>query len=126
MARGWLGVGILVVFLLGGIVAAALMSSAHLPTAELLQQASEMTVNGEFPEAVLLGLEAKDRWEQRWNGTAAMADHSPMDEVDALFGELEVYAITGEQPHFAACCAELAKRIEAVAQAHKFSWWNVL
>lgn len=126
MARGWLGVGILVVFLLGGIVAAALMSSAHLPTAELLQQASEMTVNGKFPEAVLLGLEAKDRWEQLWNGTAAMADHSPMDEVDALFGELEVYAITGEQPHFAACCAELAKRIEAVAQAHKFSWWNVL
>lgn len=126
MARGWLGVGILVVFLLGGIVAAALMSSAHLPTAELLQQASEMTVNGEFPEAVLLGLKAKDRWEQLWNGTAAMADHSPMDEVDALFGELEVYAITGEQPHFAACCAELAKRIEAVAQAHKFSWWNVL
>ncbi len=126
MARGWLGVGILVVFLIGGIVAAALMSSAHLPTAELLQQASEMTINGEFGEAVLLGLEAKDRWEQQWNGTASMADHGPMDEVDALFGELTVYAVTGEEPHFAACCAELAKRIEAVAEAHKFSWWNVL
>lgn len=126
MARGWLGAAILAVFLIGGVVAAAEMSNAHLPTVELLEQASEMTINGEFGEGVLLGLEAKDRWEQRWNGTAAMADHSPMDEVDALFGELEVYAITGEQPHFAACCAELAKRIEAVAEAHKFSWWNIL
>ncbi len=126
MARGWLGVGILVVFLIGGIVAATEMDNAHLPTVELLEQASEMTMNGAFGEGVLLGLEAKDRWERQWNGTAAMADHSPMDDVDALFGELEVYAITGEEPHFAACCAELAKRIKAVAEAHKFSWWNVL
>ena len=126
MARGWLGVIILVAFLIGGMMAAYGMSSAHMPTAELLQQASEMTVNGEFPEAVLLGMQAKDRWEAQWNGTASLADHGPMDEVDALFGEMEVYAITGEEPHFAACCAELAKRIEAVAEAHKFSWWNVL
>ncbi len=126
MVRGWLGAAILAVFLIGGVVAAAEMDNAHMPTVELLQQASEKTVNGEFGEGVLLGLEAKDRWERGWNGTATMADHSPMDDVDALFGEMEVYAITGEQPHFAACCAELAKRIEAVAEAHKFSWWNVL
>ena len=126
MARGWFGIVILVVFLIGGVMAAMVMSSVHLPTAELLQQAADKTINGEFGEAVLLGLEAKDRWERGWNGTASLADHGPMDEVDALFGELEVYAITGEEPHFAACCAELAKRIEAVAEAHKFSWWNVL
>ena len=81
MARGWLGVIILVAFLIGGMVAAYGMSSAHMPTAELLQQASEKTVNGEFPEAVLLGLQAKDRWEAQWNGTASLADHGPMDEV---------------------------------------------
>ena len=49
-----------------------------------------------------------------------------MDEVDALFAEMEIYARTGEQPHFAACCKELAQRLEAIADAHKFSWWNVL
>ena len=126
MARGWLGVAILAVFLVGGILAAAAMDSTHMPTVELLQQASEKTMDGAFGEGVLLGLEAKDRWERGWNGTATLADHGPMDDVDALFGELEVYAITGEEPHFAACCAELAKRIEAVAEAHRFSWWNVL
>ena len=126
MARGWLGVAILAVFLVGGILAAAAMDSTHMPTVELLQQASEKAMDGAFGEGVLLGLEAKDRWERGWNGTATLADHGPMDDVDALFGEMEVYAITGEEPHFAACCAELAKRIEAVAEAHRFSWWNVL
>jgi len=126
MGRGWLGVVILAVFLVGGVVAAAEMSNAHLPTVALLQQASEKTINGDFGQGILLGMEAKDRWEHGWNGTATMADHSPMDDVDALFGEMEVYAITGEEPHFAACCAELAKRIEAVAEAHTFSWWNIL
>lgn len=126
MGRGWLGVAILAVFLVGGLLAAMCMDNAHLPTVDMLQQAAEYTVNGEFGKGVLLGMEAKDRWERGWNGTATLADHSPMDDVDALFGEMEVYAVTGEQPHFAACCAELAKRIKAVAEAHKFSWWNVL
>lgn len=126
MARGWLGAGILVVFLVLGLGISMAMDNAHLPTSELLSQAAEKTLNGEFDSAVPLGLEAKDRWERQWNGTAAVADHSPMDDVDALFGEMEIYARTGEEPHFAACCQELAQRLEAIAGAHKFSWWNVL
>ena len=95
MARGWFGVGILAVFLILGFVIAGQMDDAHLPTGELLSQAAEMTLNGEFEGAVALGMEAKDRWEKQWNGTAAVADHSPMDEVDALFAEMEIYAQTG-------------------------------
>lgn len=126
MARGWFGVGILVVFLILGIVIAGEMDDAHLPTGELLTQAAEMTVNGDFEGAVALGIEAKARWDKQWTGTAAVADHSPMDEVDALFAEMEIYAQTGEAPHFAACCKELAQRVQSVADAHRFSWWNLL
>lgn len=126
MARGWFGVGILAVFLILGFVIAGQMDDAHLPTGELLTQAAEMTLQGEFEGAVTLGMEAKSRWEKQWSGTAAVADHSPMDEVDALFAEMEIYAQTGEEPHFAACCKELAQRVQAFADAHRFSWWNVL
>ncbi len=126
MARGWLGAGILALFLVLGAVTSAAIGNAHLPTGKLLEQAAEKTLDGEFESAVALGMEAKQRWERHWNGTATVADHSPMDDVDALFGEMEVYARTGEEPHFAACCMELAKRLKAVADAHKFSWWNVL
>lgn len=126
MVRGWLGAGILVVFLVLGLVTAVVMDNTHLPTSDLLAQAAEKTLNGDFDGAVPLGMEAKARWERQWNGTAVVADHSPMDDVDALFGEMEIYAKTGEEPHFAACCKELSQRLRAIAGAHRFSWWNVL
>ena len=126
MARGWLGVGILAVFLALGLAVSALAGNAHQPTGELLEQAAEKTLAGYFEEGVSLAMEARARWQKQWNGTASIADHSPMDEVDALFAELEVYARSGEEPHFAACCKELAQRLEAIADAHRFSWWNVL
>lgn len=126
MVRGWLGAGILVLFLVLSIVVAVVMDNTQIPTSELLLQAAEQTVNGDFSGAVPKAMEAKHRWDKQWNGTAVVADHSPMDDVDALFSEMEVYAKTGEEPHFAACCQELAQRLQAVAEAHKFSWWNVL
>lgn len=126
MVRGWFGVGILIVFLALGFVTAFVMDDAHLPTEELLSQAAEKAVAGDFEGGVALGMEAKSRWERHWNGTATVADHAPMDDVDALFAEMEIYAKTQEKPHFAACCLELAQRVRAVAGAHRFSWWNIL
>lgn len=126
MARGWLGAGILAVFLILGFVLSSVTDKVHLSTGELLEQAVEKTLSGDFEEGVSLGMEAKARWEEKWNSTAVIADHSPMDEVDALFGEMEIYARTGEEPHFAACCKELVQRLQAITDAHRFSWWNVL
>ena len=126
MVRGWIGVGILVVFLVLGVVTGVAMDDAHLPTGALLEQAVEKTLDGDFSAAVDLGLKAKARWEKVWSATATLADQSPMDDVDALFAELEIYAKTGEKPHFAACCKELARQIKAVADAHRFRWWSVL
>ncbi len=126
MARGWIGAGILAVFLALGLLIGCKMDQAHMPTQKLLAQAAEKTLQGEFEQAVALGTEAKARWDQHWNSTATVADHSPMDDVDALFGEMEIYGKTQEQPHFAAVCLELSQRIQAMADAHRFSWWNVL
>ena len=126
MGKGWLGAGLLVVFLIFGICLSAAADNACLPTEDLLKQAAEKTLSGDFVEGIALGKEAQSRWEGQWNAIAAIADHEPMDEVDALFAEMEVYATTGEQPHFAACCEALAQRIHAFADAHRFSWWNVL
>lgn len=125
MMRIWLGVGILVLFLILGLATSTIMENAHLPTCEMLEQAVEKTAKGDFDGAVNLGMAAKRRWDRHWNGTASVADHSPMDDVDALFAEMEIYAQTEEQPHFAACCNELVRRLTAMAQAHTFSWWNI-
>ena len=126
MVRGWFGFGILILFLILGFVTAGVVDNAHMPTETLLAQAAEKTLAGDFEGAVALGMAAKNRWEKHWNGTAAIADHAPMDDVDALFAEMEIYAATEEKPHFAAVCKELSNRIQAVAGAHRFSWWNIL
>lgn len=126
MARGWFGLGILIVFLLSGFVTGAAMDNAHTPTEKLLAQAAEKTLKGDFEEGVALASEAKSRWDKHWDATATVADHSPMEEVDALFAEMMIYAKTEEEPHFAACCRELSQRIQAFADAHRFSWWNIL
>ena len=126
MVRGWLGVGILILFLALGFVTAQVMDQAHLSTQELLSQAADKALNGDFEGGVALGQAAKYRWDKHWNGTATVADHAPMDDVDALFAEMEIYANTQETPHFAAVCKELSQRIQAVADAHRFSWWNIL
>ena len=46
MVRGWLGVGILIVFLVAGFVTAGVMDNAHIPTEQLLAQAAEKTDHG--------------------------------------------------------------------------------
>ena len=125
MLRGWLGVGLLVLFLALGVGTMEWMDNAHLPTGDLLEQAAELALQGNMKKGVTLGQEAKNRWENQWQATATVADHSPMDDVDALFAEMEIYAAVGEEPHFAACCKELAKRVQAVAEAHRFRWWNI-
>lgn len=126
MGRGWFGFGVLIVFLVLCLIAGIAMDNAHTPTEQLLQQAAEKTLSGDFDGGISLGLQAKSRWDRHWNGTATVADHSPMDEVDALFAEMEIYAKTEEKPHFAAVCKELSQRIQAFADAHRFSWWNIL
>ncbi len=126
MGKGWLGAGILAVFLILGILLSAAADKICLPTEELLEQAAERTLSGDFDGGIALGKEAQSQWQKQWNIIAAMADHEPMDEVDALFAEMEVYARADEQPHFAACCKQLARRIRSFADVHRFIWWNVL
>ena len=126
MGRGWFGAAILAVFLVLGFISSSAMENAHYPTEDLLDRAAEAALSGDFAHGVALGMEAKDRWDRHWNGTATLADHNPMDDVDALFEEMVIYAESEEKPHFAACCKELSQRLRAVADAHRLSWWNIL
>ena len=122
MARGWFGLCILIVFLVLGIVVSVTMHHTHEPAWNLLNQAADLTLAGNFDRAVPLAMAAKDRWETAWNGTAVVADHSPMDEIDRLFAEASVC----DPDTFAACCAQLRVLVAGMAQAHAFSWRNIL
>ncbi len=126
MRRVILGAALLVALLVLGIFVAWTMNRMQLPLAQTLENAADAALYGEFSQAVALGNQAKKAWKDRWGVTASLADHVPMDEIDGLFAQLEAYAQEEEKTHYAACCWELASLIQAVAEAHSASWWNLL
>ena len=126
MGRFWLGVGLLVALLTLSVWTASSMEDLHGPISQTLELAAEQSLSGDLEGGVLLARKAKARWDGNWRRTAAVSDHTPMDEIDGLFAQMESYAAAGRAVEFSAHCARLAERIEAVGDAHKFTWWNLL
>lgn len=124
--RFWLGIALLALFLALGLGTAWGMHAIHQPAAADLQAASREALDGNFPEAVAVADRAYRRWQLYRNCTATLADHNPMDDVDALFAEMRIYAQAQEVPHFAACCAQLEVLLKAMAEAHAPTWWCFL
>lgn len=124
--RFWLGVGLLAVVLAVSLWVMVGMARLHEPVSDALDRAAQEALTGDWEAGVSLALQAKNTWETSWFGTASAADHSPMDEIDGLFAEMQVFAKTQEDVHFAACCAQLASLIRAMSDAHNLTWWNLL
>jgi len=126
MKRLWIGILILSVLLASGGLSSWAIAGIHAPIALSLHQAEAAALSQDWPQAEQYSRAAYARWQQHWRFTAAFADHTPMDEVDGLFAELQVYCQCREAQHFAATCAHLAQLTEAMAESHSPSWWNLL
>lgn len=126
MKRVIFGAVLLTALLLGGLAAQSRMASIHGYGASLLEQAGREAQQEEWDAAQTLFYRARRLWKDNYRFTAAFADHSPMEDVQALYAQLEVFAEARETPRFAALCAEAANRLEAMADAHLLAWWNVL
>lgn len=126
MSRFWIGVILLVIFLCLGLWVTWTMNNIHEPISQALEQAADAALTGDLDAGVALALDAQKAWEDHWRGTAAAADHAPMDEIDGLFAQVQIYAKSGRTADFAAGCGRLAKLIAAIGEAHNPGWWNLL
>lgn len=126
MRRFWIGVAALAVLLFVSLWVTDTMEDIHAPIASALEEAGDAAMDGDWPRAEELATDARSRWFRHWRFTAAVADHAPMDEVDGLFAQLPVFAKEEEAVHFAATCAQLAKLVGAMEEAHGTGWWNLL
>lgn len=122
----WVGVFLLLLLLGLTLGVAWGMEAIQEPAQKQLEQASVLALSGDMPQAAELAMQAKQRWERFWQVSAAVADHSPMDEIDKVFAEMEVYAKAGDEEHFAACCAQLSQLVGSMSDAHAHTWWNFL
>lgn len=102
------------------------MTAIHGPTAHLVEKAGQLALTEDWTSAERTFEEAWNRWEKSRRLTASLADHTPMEDADALFAQLKIFAEQQETTHFAALCQELSGRVEAMADANATAWWNVL
>lgn len=124
--RFYFGVGILALFLVLGLLTMKYMDKTNAGVVQTLEQAAQAAQAGDIARGRELADTARQRWKDGRRTVAAMADHKPMDEIDALFAQMEQYAVTGSEANFGACCARLAERIRSVADDHSLTWWNIL
>lgn len=126
MKRSWFGTALLILILVFGIAVTWLMDRYHTPIAQQLKQAAVYAENAQWEQTRQYTASARSRWEQHRKFSASFADHEPMEEIDRLFAELEIWLQAEEAEHCASICAQLSKAVEAMVDAHAFVWWNLL
>ena len=126
MTRFIIGILTLTLLFSVGLFVALTTDQMYRPVIGLLEKAADTALSGSFKEAVTQAKAAKDLWDKMKNKTATVADHTPMEDIDLMFAEAEIYAKTEETPHFAACCAQLASMVQNMADAHAMNLWNLL
>jgi len=126
MRRSWIGLFLLLVLLIVGLALAWAIEDVHEPITAKLESAAEEALKQNWVSAAWFTAEAHSRWESWVLFRAALADHVPSEEVEALFAALDVYGASRESVSFAALSRELAKKIEAIGKAHGLNWENLL
>lgn len=126
MTRGVIGMVLLLVLLAGGMFTQWTMDKIEAPISQELTQAARAGARELWDTALLHQETAAKAWRKSWRLAAAFADHMPMEDIDSLFARLPIYAVQQESTEYAAACQELARRIEAVADAHRLTWWNLM
>lgn len=126
MKQFWIGVGLLAVLLAAGLWAMFATDRVHSSVSADLQQSAQAAQAGNWEQADRFSGSAVAQWRESWRFSAAMVDHTELDEIDALFAQAEVYRQEREATAYAAACAHLAKQVEALQEGHQLSWWNLL
>lgn len=126
MKRSWIGLFLLVFLLAGSLVASRVMVTVHTDSAEKLEQAAELALEGNWAGAAFLTAQAQHKWKQYDFLRSALIDHNPGEEIDADFTVLGVYGSTRDSVNFAALSMQTAKKIHAIADAHRLKLHNLL
>ncbi len=126
MKRLWLGIVLLALLLGAGLLTTWQMDRLAQPVSRYLRTASQAALEEDWEKARQQMEQAEKQWQKHWHLSAALMDHTPMEDIDALYAKLPIYLQHRDAVAFAACCAQLETMTEATGEAHGFSWWNLL
>jgi hypothetical protein len=126
MNRLWLGVAILLLLMGIGILIGTASKDTHQQISDMLTDAARAAEAGDWIGANRAFFRAKQQWQRHRPGTAAVADHEPMEEIDRHFAQTEVYLTFHRQTDFCAGCRGLSVLTKAMGEAQSVSWWSLL
>lgn len=124
MKRLWIGVGFLIVMLAVAIVLTVLFDRIHTPLAADLQEAAQLAMAQNWEKATALTQQARADWKRYREFIAAVADHEPLEKMEYLLDQLQVYAKLHRTADFSATCVELAALADAMLESQSLTWWN--
>lgn len=126
MKRFWLGVSLLGVMVVLGCWTGGKIMDTALPCAGQLDQAAALAMAEDWPGAKQAAERAQGRWQENRHFSACVTDHRALDEIDAIFEELQIYGAREDAESFAAGCVFLAEKFRDLGYSQELSWWNLL
>ena len=117
---------LLVLLLILSLLSTRVVTACHDPLIRDMEQASEAALAGNWEQAEARISHARALWEAWWPWGASLSDHAPMEMIDSQFSQLQVYLRDRESTATAALCADLARQLEAMSDAHILNLRNLL
>ncbi len=126
MRHLWFGAGLLALLLVISICLGSTLERTHHMPANDLEKASEAALSLDWDLASALYIRARKHWDRHRDLSAALVNHSSLDQIDSSFAQLKIYAIQHDTTSFCATCGQLAQQLRSLPQSYSFSWWNLL
>lgn len=126
MKRLWIGVGILLVLLAMGVTLLCISNHFYQDFSRELQSAQELALAGNWTVAGEKADNAQTLWLQYRRLWASFSDHEPVEELETLLSQLEIYEKRRLEVDFAAVCQGIVHLAEAIDESHNLRWWSIL
>jgi len=110
--RFYWGIFLLLILLISSFFLSNFLYNTHMPTSLLLEK--------DFSKSAIS--KAYENWKENWKLTAVLVDHTPGENIEALFYKLD--SLT--DPSFIkSTCRELSVQLKALAESQLLRWWNL-
>lgn len=126
MRRFWIGIVILGVTLALGITVSVAMPRLQDPIVRQLDSAVLAAERGDWAAAGALTEDAAQRWQRCRKFTASVADHEPMETIDAGLAQTLAFLRRRDTEEFVASAAGLARSVRAMARSQSILWYHFL
>ena len=126
MKQLWYGTALLVFLFAAGLFLGNHLENAWAQPIRDLGRAVDAAMEENWDLASALVTRAEKDWQHHRGITAALVHHSPLEEIDRDFSQLEAFIRMEDTVQFSALCAALGQDLENLQQSGRFRWWNLL